>query len=125
MSYPETRQNGKRRSVHRFRAERALGRPLRFHEHVHHVDCTKNPRSELVICQDAEYHHLLHLRTRALDACGNPNWRRCRYCGQHDAPENLVSYSGRGMHLACSAAEARQRRAKRFTARKRYSARAG
>ena len=41
----------------RARAERALGRPLKPTEHVHHHSLT-----QLVICQDGSYHQLLHAR---------------------------------------------------------------
>lgn len=58
---------------------------------VHHVDGneTNNAHSNLIVCEDTTYHMLLHRRTEALKACGNVHWRRCQYCGEHDAIENL------------------------------------
>ena len=41
----------------RKRAERALGRPLTRWQQVHHHSPT-----QLVICEDVAYHHLLHAR---------------------------------------------------------------
>jgi hypothetical protein len=40
-----------------------------------------NINSNLVICQDAKYHKLLHVRARVLRAGGNPNSQRiCPTC---------------------------------------------
>jgi hypothetical protein len=47
---------------------------------VHHVDGNRrnNVRTNLVICQDAAYHKLLHYRAKILRLGGNPNTDR--YC---------------------------------------------
>lgn len=48
-------------------------------------------------------HHLLHIRTEALDATGNANARKCKYCHIYDVPENLaVIRDGRVYHAACN-----------------------
>lgn len=65
-------------------AEKALGKPLPKGVQVHH-----HTPEQLVICQDPGYHKLLHYRQRALAACGHANWKKCAYCRQYDAPENL------------------------------------
>ena len=56
-------------------AERALGRLLSRKHPVHHVDQNRanNKNSNLVICQDAAYHNLLHKRMRVVRAGGDPN----------------------------------------------------
>jgi hypothetical protein len=48
---------------------------------VHHADGTKSAAAQLVICQDAAYHNLLHARMRIVRAGGNPNTDRvCSAC---------------------------------------------
>ena len=71
---------------HRLVAERALGRVIERRHEVHHVnrDRLDNRPSNLVICEDHAYHLLLHTRQRALDACGNPDWKKCRFCKRYD-----------------------------------------
>lgn len=56
-------------------AEKALGRFLPLGSPVHHVDGdrTNNAPSNLVVCEDAAYHNLLHRRMRALEASGDPS----------------------------------------------------
>lgn len=66
-------------------AEAALGKRLSPRAHVHHVD--ENPRnnapSNLVICEDAAYHKLLHCRMKVLRAGGDPNTEKwCQDCQQ-------------------------------------------
>ena len=56
-------------------AEAALGRLLPANSEVHHVDGDRrnNANKNLVICQDAAYHRLLHIRQRIMSFGGNPN----------------------------------------------------
>src|SRR6185369_16668396 len=77
-------------------AETALGKPLPFGAEVHHVNENKldNRNENLVICQDTEYHSLLHVRKRALIHSGSANNRKCSYCKLWDSIENLSCRKG-------------------------------
>jgi hypothetical protein len=93
-------------------ASRALGKPLPCRSEVHHVDKdpSNNRRGNLVICEDHSYHALLHVRARALNASGNPSYRKCDVCKQWDDPVNLVRTA---RHRACQNAYQRSRRAQK------------
>lgn len=64
-----------KRELHRFIAERALGKQLPRRVQVHHVDenYQNNANGNLVICEDMAYHKLLHMRADVVRAGGNPN----------------------------------------------------
>lgn len=83
---PAERKNGVKVDYAHVRiAERALGRRLPAGAMVHHVDENKqnNAKSNLVICQDAAYHRLLHYRMKVRRAGGNPNTDKfCSDCCQ-------------------------------------------
>jgi hypothetical protein len=93
--------NGITRLEHRVIAERALGHALPPKSVVHHVDGNRlnNSPSNLVICPDESYHNLLHRRQKALDACGNAEYKQCRYCKEYDHENNLTRYGG--YHRKC------------------------
>ncbi len=103
--YRGTTFNGASRDVHRIRAERALGKPLPVTAHVHHVDRDmKSLTPRLVICQDAAYHALLHIRTRAKEAGGNPNTEK--FCGICNTVKPQTDFSPKantldGRHCEC------------------------
>ena len=73
---------------HILMAEKALCNELPDNAQVHNYgDVGDN--SKIIICENQEYHHLLHMRQRAIEACGNPNWRKCKFCKQYDDPNSL------------------------------------
>jgi hypothetical protein len=102
MKNPKT---GAETTQHRLIAERVLGKQLPDGVQVHHVnhDPSDNKKSNLVVCENAAYHKLIHVREAAFYGCGRPDWRRCNYCHQYDNPENLqISPNGRRVcHPEC------------------------
>lgn len=73
--------------------EKVLHRQTQKRIEIHHVDGdgTNNRHSNLVVCENHAYHHLLHVRGRALYGSGNPSWRKCSICHQYEKQENLYS----------------------------------
>lgn len=71
--------------------EKAIGHCLGSKIPVHHVNEKRldDRNSNLVVCENLAYHFLLHLRKKALDACGNPHYRKCTYCKEYDDPKKL------------------------------------
>lgn len=96
-------------------AEKALGKPVPKGVIVHHhnMDQKDNRNFNLVICPDQAYHMLIHARMRALDACGNPNYRPCVYCAKYDDPAAMVPRNWKQRpaskyhHAACAAKKQR------------------
>lgn len=88
--HPRASGNGYVRE-HLIIVERVLKRPLPAGAEVHHVNEIKsdNRNTNLVICENHEYHALLHVRARALRGCGNPNYRKCKFCKEWDDLCNL------------------------------------
>lgn len=111
--------NGKRTFVHVVIAERALGHSLPMGAVVHHVNENRldNRKENLVICPSRAYHNLLHARMRAQEACGNPNWRRCRRCKSYDQLKNLRVYQNQNTtaywHPSCEARYNKNKRRER------------
>jgi hypothetical protein len=111
---------GRRRTSHgyiaiRQIAERALGKTLPPRSKIHHFNEVKddNRNTNIVICHNHRYHLLLHIRTRALRATGNPKMRRCVFCKQWADPVELTQLSTRPhylYHLECERQNQRQRR---------------
>lgn len=109
VGHPRANPNGMTLE-HLLVAERALGKSLPDGAQVHHVngDRSDNRPANLVVCQDAAYHKLLHRRQRALKACGNANWHKCRYCKEWGP--GVRRSSCEGYHLKCKRRANRARR---------------
>jgi len=69
-------------------AEKALGKGLADGQQVHHYGGTSD-NSKLIICENQEYHHLLHMRAKAFNGSGDANKRKCKFCQGWDDVENL------------------------------------
>lgn len=93
-------------------AEKALGRHLSILHPVHHFNEVRsdNSNGNLVICENHDYHMLLHLRKRAFDACGHADWIKCMYCKKYGPPGSMIECKGqrRGYHLRCDYASRRK-----------------
>ena len=89
-------------------AAKALGKPIPPGAHVHHVNLNgrDNRNRNLVICDSLAYHFLLHVRTRVLQAGGDPNTQRiCSYCRRALAFDQFVGgghmFKGGGIRGCC------------------------
>lgn len=97
--------------------ENAIGKRLPAGAEVHHVDCNpgNNTPSNLVVCPSRSYHRLLHMRTEALNACGNAEARKCWIC-QKWCVTGLQFYGVKRQqpaHRECVNTRARQKHAER------------
>lgn len=107
-------------NCHLLVAERILGKFLPPDAVIHHVDenPSNNDPSNLVICQDRAYHNLLHQRIRSLRNCGHASWKKCRFCGNYDDTDNMVTYGKQSHHRDCNNAYQRRQRTRLYYARR-------
>ena len=100
MGYARLSKDGIRRRVHQLVVEAVLSKKLPKGAQVHHFDGDRsnNKNSNLVICQDDKYHKLLHARTRAYVATGDPSKRKCCFCKEYDILNNLQHIQNRYKH---------------------------
>jgi len=84
-------------------AENILGKPLPKDAIIHHIDGVRdnNAPINLVVCQDHFYHRLIHVRTRAFNACGFSHYRSCKCCKKYDDPINLKISGDNIYHRKC------------------------
>lgn len=107
--------DGKAIMEHVLIVERAIGRKLKGGEEVHHFNEVRsdNRHENLVVCPDHRYHELLHMRSKALAACGNASHRLCKFCGEYDDPEKMFVNNRSCYHRACGNAYKRAYRQSR------------
>lgn len=84
--HPRTANNYNYVFEHILVAEKALGKHLPAGAVIHHINGNKadNRPDNLVICPDRAYHALIHQRQRAMEACGNPDARKCKFCKEYE-----------------------------------------
>ena len=90
--------------IYRRIAAKVLGKSLRKGIVIHHIDGNRsnNSNSNLVVCEDQEYHGLIHRRTNAIRAGYPANWEKCSLCKQYESP-GILTLSGRnGYHQKCN-----------------------
>ena len=103
------RAKSKRMQEHILIAEKALGRYIPREVEVHHFDEVRghNENNNLVICQDQQYHALLHRRARVLRAGGDPNTQQlccsCRIPKDFSEFHKNKNYRGIGRNPRCKA----------------------
>jgi len=88
-------------------AERALGKPLPKDAVGHHINGKKaeNDNTNLVLCENNNYHKLLHKRERAKKACGHANYEKCCYCHKYDDPKSMSIFyrkQNKFIHKSCN-----------------------
>jgi hypothetical protein len=84
------------RKATRRKVEQILGKKLCWCNQVHHIngDQTDKSNSNLVVCENALYHALIHTRAEAYAVTGNPNFRKCIYCLKFSDPITMLKISG-------------------------------
>jgi len=86
--------------------EAILGKKIPSKAMVHHIDGNKsnNNNNNLVLCENDEYHKLLHIRTNSMKATGSPNNYKCSTCQQWKTTDNFYksTFKNRGYMLCKS-----------------------
>lgn len=114
LGYIAIAKDKKKEQAHRLIVEQILGIKLPPSVEIHHVNGNRqdNRPENLVVCPDRAYHRLLHVRSDAMEACGNPEYRKCPFCKEYSDPSTMKhnASSRYFFHAACAAQNARNRR---------------
>jgi hypothetical protein len=99
--HPNSSANGYIRT-HVWVMSRMIGGPVPDGYQVHHMDGNKtnNAPSNLMLCTPTD-HTRMHILMDAFASCGNPHWRKCRFCGKYDDTSAMVTHSGGWAHKEC------------------------
>lgn len=81
---------------------RMIAAPVPEGMQVHHMDGDKlnNSPSNLMLCDQAQ-HSRMHMYMASFAACGNPDWRICRFCGKYRPTHEMVPHSNGWCHREC------------------------
>jgi hypothetical protein len=111
-----------RRRIYIKIVEKAIGKKLPVGAIIHHADGNRknNNNNNLIICQNENYHKLLHARERALKNSGNSKYRPCCRCHNYDSICNLV-YSKGSRHYYHKECSAEYTRRLRYAIKQRYT----
>jgi len=103
--YERVNVNGERTHGHRIVIEEVLGKLFPNNAVTHHIDENRqnNNKNNLVLCEDRNYHNLLHKRITARRECGHASWMKCPYCKEYDDPKNMYVRLDRrqARHIEC------------------------
>jgi hypothetical protein len=88
--YDKEHPSSKPVSESRLIVESKIGRFLNNDECVFHLDGDRLSTQNLVLCKKGSYPSILLQRRIALEACGNPNYRKCSKCKMYDDPKNMI-----------------------------------
>lgn len=91
------------REVSRKIVEKIFGKPLPRESEIHHVDGnpTNTKNNNLVLCQNSDYHNLLHVRQKAVDAGFPAYYKHCFICKRFDDPAILKKHQSKYFHREC------------------------
>lgn len=104
-------QKGGYIAEHKLIVEKILNKILPNHVVIHHVNEKRNDNSNcnFVVCENNAYHRILHRRKKALEDCGNANFRKCIGCGKYDDPLNMKKHSINSfIHKKCASIKMKQ-----------------
>ena len=85
--------------------ENELGYILPKEVIIHHKNHVRDDdyMENLHVFKSHKEHAVFHQNEIAKEACGHSDWRKCKYCHQYDAPENMYfdKSSSASYHIRC------------------------